>query len=156
MRPEDSLQCAVAKFLNHALPPDAYYSGVEHAQRLTVIAGSIRKAKGIKPGLSDIMVWWSGRFVAIELKTHTGTMSDRQREFAHAVSTAGFRYALCRSLDDVEATLLAEGMPLRASASGIDARRAASAAAPKPKRRSCFSGPTPRHMRSRSRCHTTT
>ena len=96
-----------------------------------MIQGAIRKAKGVRRGLSDLMIWWSGRFIAIELKTAKGVMSDSQKEFADGIVGAGFQYHLCRSLSDVEAALIDAGIPLRATAFGRDGRLAAQLAAPK-------------------------
>jgi len=131
MRNEDALQIAAVKFLHHALPEGAVYTGIEHAGQISMIQGAIRKAKGVRRGLSDLMIWWQGRFIAIELKTAKGVVSDSQREFAAGIVGAGFQYHLCRSLSDVEAALLHAGMPLRATAFGRDDRLAAQLAAPK-------------------------
>ena len=125
MRAEDTLQIATVKFLHHALPPDAVFTGVEHAQQMSPRAGSIRKAKGVRRGLSDLMIWWRGKFIAVELKTDAGRMSDAQKEFADGIVGAGFAFHCCRSIHQVEAVLRDAGLPLRASAAGIDTRLAA-------------------------------
>lgn len=131
MRAEDALQIAAVKFLHHALPEGAVYTGIEHAGQISTIQGAIRKAKGVRRGLSDLMIWWSGRFIAIELKTAKGVMSDSQKEFADGITGAGFRYYLCRSLADIESALIDAEMPLRATSFGRDERLARQLAAPK-------------------------
>ena len=134
MRKEDALQIAVAKFLHHALPADAIYTGIEHAGKSSIIAGAIRKAKGIRRGLPDLLVWYRGRHFGIELKTATGVQSDAQREFARAMVANGFGYHVCRSIEAVEAAVASYQIPLRATSGGHDARLEAQLAAPKAKR----------------------
>ena len=41
----------------------------------------------------------------IELKTKRGSMNENQRRMRDALVDAGFKWALCRSVDDVDAFL---------------------------------------------------
>lgn len=113
MRQEDIFQIRCVKWLRIALPPCVVWSGIEHAGQLSIRAGAVRKMKGVRSGLPDLLIWHAGRCVGIELKTATGVQSDNQREFAERFRAAGCAYYLCRSEREVETALLAEGVPVR-------------------------------------------
>lgn len=72
-----------------------------------------RDGKPFKSGLtgsSDILACIKGRFVGIECKTGKGSLSTPQRRFRDAVAKAGGIFIEARSIDDVTATLRAEGL----------------------------------------------
>jgi len=57
-------------------------------------------------GISDIIgVLKDGRFLAIEIKTQQGRLSEEQREFLDSVSRSGGLAFVARSLDDVASAL---------------------------------------------------
>lgn len=57
-------------------------------------------------GVSDILgLFEDGRFLAIEVKTKTGRLSDFQREFLERVKAMGGLAIVARSVDDVRAIL---------------------------------------------------
>ena len=58
---------------------------------------------GATPGLADILCCLrpSGRFVAIEIKTERGNLTDNQRDFLQAVRLHGGTGFVARSVDDV-------------------------------------------------------
>lgn len=61
---------------------------------------------GSKPGVSDILgVLPDGKFLAIEVKTPTGRVSDHQQKFIDKVNASGGVAFVARSLDDVLDTL---------------------------------------------------
>lgn len=113
MRAEDALQIRCKKWLTEALPLEVVWSGIEHAQQMTVRQGAIRKAKGVKRGLPDMLFWWGGKSVAVELKTPEGRQSEDQRDFMVRFRAAGGIYAVCRSEQDVELVLRAAEFPVR-------------------------------------------
>jgi VRR-NUC domain len=127
-RPEDALQARTVGWLRTALPPTVVWSGVEHAQKLSLRQGQMRKAKGVRSGLPDLMFWYEGRFLGVELKAAKGVQSDNQKAFQAGMLRNGFRYAVCWSEQDVEAALRDCGIPVRLPAPGP---RVTSAAKPK-------------------------
>ena len=136
---EHTLQQAVATFLARALPPDAWWTSIDHgAGKMDLIAGAIRKSRGVKRGIPDVIILHDGRFVGIELKTAAGTVSDSQRTTANEILAAGGTWEVCRSVEQVEGLLRHRGIPLRAGTMApaeYDERLAERALAPKKPRK---------------------
>lgn len=136
MGPEHRLQSRCRMYLADALPAPGYWSSVDHARKQSAQAGERQKARGIKRGLPDIMIWFRGLFIGVELKVGS-RISDAQDVFAGAMRANGFRYAVIRSVTELDTYLRDVGVPvlpsMRIAAMQHDA--ALSAAAPaKPKR----------------------
>ena len=53
-------------------------------------------------GCADILAWKGGKFYAIELKSHTGRLSQAQMEWLKRFEAEGGIAKVARSLDDVE------------------------------------------------------
>ena len=65
--------------------------------------GAVLKAEGVVAGVADLILFVpSGNYHAlcIEMKTETGRQSKEQKEWQEAVETQGYRYSLCRSIDE--------------------------------------------------------
>ena len=72
-----------------------------------------RQGQPFKSGLtgsSDILACIGGRFVAVEVKTGTGTLSTAQRRFRDAVRRSGGVFIEARSVDDVAQALMNEAL----------------------------------------------
>jgi hypothetical protein len=70
------------------------------------------KAMGTTPGVPDLLLWAAdGRSFGIELKAGAGKLSPAQAAWHDTVSSLGHRVYVCRSVDDVERCLRAEGVP---------------------------------------------
>ena len=119
--PEHIFQKAVAKFLNHALPPDVWFTAIDHATR-SAIEGSEKKARGVKRGLPDLLFKFHRRTVWIELKAEKGVVSDEQEKVRDVLTRNGDDWHVARSIDDVEAILRSYDLPLKATAIGITDR----------------------------------
>ena len=52
-------------------------------------------------GVADLICCWQGRYLAIEVKTRKGTLSDDQVRFLERVKSAGGIALVARSVDDV-------------------------------------------------------
>ena len=123
--PEAELQRAVSAYLDLALGPGVMWRMVENRPR-SKIAGALQKARGVRAGTPDILLWWlfgrpysrSHGFGAIELKSPTGVPSIAQKAFRDEFYVVGGRWAVCRSIRDVEAALREWGLPLRGSVQG--------------------------------------
>ena len=110
---EQRLQQTVAEYLAWALAPPSIWTahplggGGE-------LRGKIIKSTGARAGWPDIeIIANDGRFYAIELKSRTGAVRTIQRTTMHAIQVAGGSVAVCRSLDEVRAQLVAWGIPTR-------------------------------------------
>lgn len=133
---EHGLQQTCAVFLARALPPDATWTSIDPAtdQRMSVVAGARRKARGIRPSWPDMQIIYRGQFFGIELKIGAGKQTEGQILMQVEICNAGGRYAVCRSVEGVETQIIAWGIPLRAhtmAAGEYDARREARQTAPK-------------------------
>ena len=99
MKPEARIQKSIIDWLE--------YHG---AIALRTNAGMIRTQNGSmvrvgEAGTSDITCCWFGQFVAIEVKTPKGKVTDLQQAYLDRVNTAGGIAFVARSLDDVVARL---------------------------------------------------
>lgn len=57
-------------------------------------------------GISDILVCYKGRFVAIELKRTGGKTTPHQEKFIQAILDSGGVAGVCYSVDDVKQLLV--------------------------------------------------
>lgn len=118
---ERELHAAVAQFLRLALRPPTLWTtfpagggGLERGRMLARL--------GLRPGIPDILVMHpapaaiegvrSVILVGLELKTEAGRQSVVQRSVEADFGDAGARYALCRSIEDVQTALSAAGVPM--------------------------------------------
>ena len=61
------------------------------------------------PGVSDLIGWTQGRFVAVEVKGPRGRVTDEQAAFLELVRRSGGLAGVARSVDDARAII--EGTP---------------------------------------------
>ena len=81
-----------------------------------------------------MQVIYRGQFHGIELKIAGGKQSENQVLMQQEIERAGGKYAICRSVEDVERQLVGWGIPLRAhtmAAPEYDERRELRLTAPK-------------------------
>lgn len=128
---EHALHQAVAQYLRLALRPPVYWTSIDHgAGKMSLAAAARAKARGVKAGLPDILVFvprdggGASVVIGIELKTPVGRLSTAQKETHEQMTAAGARCRVARSLEHVEDILRANGVPLHARAYA-DLRRAA-------------------------------
>jgi hypothetical protein len=55
-------------------------------------SGAMRKKRGVKPGVPDVLVWYRGRSIAIELKSRRGQCSRPQRLVRERLLRAGAQW----------------------------------------------------------------
>ena len=68
------------------------------------------KASGLTVGFPDITVYGGGRKVGhIEVKLEGEKQSDTQKDCERWLNEMGHKYAVCRSIDDVDETLAGWG-----------------------------------------------
>lgn len=108
------MQRNVARYLDAALPSNAYWFAVPNGGGRSKAEAGILKATGVKAGAPDLVILWEGMFFGIELKAPKGTLSDSQKDTADLIVKAGGFYTVIRSLDALEAYLIAQGMPIKA------------------------------------------
>jgi hypothetical protein len=118
---EWSLQRSIVVYLSKALPLTAYFTSIDIGSAGSAQAGQLRKARGVKPGIADIMVIWSGTVLFLEIKAGTQP-SEAQKLFRDQVTANGCWWALARCPEDVEQACILAGIPLRATFSKIHQR----------------------------------
>ena len=118
--PEEQLHRAVARFLDVALPEDAWWSTFPSGGG-GKIRGARLKAMGLKAGVPDILIIWRGEAFWIELKAKGGRVSSAQWETRTAIARAGSHVGFVYGVDEVDSLLRAFGVPLRASTGRIAA-----------------------------------
>lgn len=114
--PEDILQMQVARFLKVAAP-DLLWWHVPNGGRRHPAEARKFKDMGVRPGVPDLcFVLPGGLSGFIELKAGKNALEPTQKAFGAAVVASGAAYAVCRSLEAVEASLRSWGVPLKATA----------------------------------------
>lgn len=111
---EQKLQIAVINYIRMAFP-DVLCFAVPNGGKRSMIEAAMMKKMGVLAGVSDLLLFWNGGMGAIELKRpdKTAYMSPTQIEFAEQWQKLGGRFALCNSLDGVEAALKKWGLITR-------------------------------------------
>lgn len=102
--------------LDSHLQPPCWWSSVGHERKMTLRQGQAQKARGVRRGLPDIMVWAPGYFLGVELKAGTNTATEDQRTFGQAMAALGHGYALVRSVEHLVDVLEQHGIPLQPGA----------------------------------------
>ena len=65
------------------------------------IDGALNRSKGLQAGRADFTLYWSADCtVFIEMKDDHGRQSTAQMAWQRLVEARGFRYLVCRSIDD--------------------------------------------------------
>ncbi len=121
---EAQLHRAVAAFLRVALKPPTIWTTIGHGGGGRV-RGAQLKAMGVQKGWPDILVIDDGLAIGIELKAKKGAQSPEQKALEVSFVKAGMTYWLCRSVEDVEAALRTDNVPIHATVMGSGAKVAA-------------------------------
>lgn len=101
---EHRIQCSCVRWFRYAYP--AYgmlLYAVPNGGRRDSVTGAKLKAEGVIAGVSDLNLDVANRFyhgLRIEMKTRTGKQRESQQEFQKAVEAAGYKYVVCRSVDE--------------------------------------------------------
>jgi hypothetical protein len=111
--PEHVLHVAVRRYLDMALPLDAWFTTIPTAGS-SLVQGAKVKARGYRAGTPDIVIVWRGKAHWLELKAPKGTVDPLQRECHRALNRAGSPVGIARDLNDVQFWLEAWAIPLRA------------------------------------------
>jgi len=70
------------------------------------IDGARNRAKGVQAGRADFVLYYQGEAVMIEMKDGKGTQSREQRVWQKVVESQGFKYTLCRTLEEFKEVVL--------------------------------------------------
>lgn len=109
---EADLHKAVVDFLALTLPKDATFTTFP-AGGGGYVRGAMLKRAGLAPGWPDIQIIYDGKYHGIELKREGGRVSPSQKACHEQIEHAGASVAVCRSIDDINQSLLEWGIPRR-------------------------------------------
>lgn len=115
--PEHFAQCAIAAYLDVALPPEALFFAVPNGgYRAKAVAAKL-KAEGVKAGVADIIVVVKDdlglNVIGLETKAGKGRTSKAQETFCDRLESLGGSYYVVRTIEDVAAALHNAGVRLR-------------------------------------------
>lgn len=109
MTPEGFVKKAIMEFLSYQRNCAVF--PVATAGMFDPTTNQFRKSP-MKKGTPDIFICWQGRFVAIEVKSPKGVVSDAQVERLGEIDRAGGIAIVARSVQDVVAAVKAAGLKL--------------------------------------------
>ena len=109
---ERSLHRAVADYLALALPADCAWTTFPAGSGGKARGGQL-KAAGLRPGWPELQFLYRRQFLAIELKSAKGRVSAAQEACMARIVGAGGTWACCRTIEEIERTLVAFGIPLK-------------------------------------------
>lgn len=106
-RPDDEehrIQCACVQWFRYQYPHYAHnLFSVPNGGRRDKVTGAKLKAEGQLAGVADlILLRRNANYGAllIEMKTRKGRQADTQRTWQQLIEKDGYKYVVCRSLDD--------------------------------------------------------
>jgi hypothetical protein len=112
-------QKKLARLLDKWLDPACTFWTATDPVASSALSGAIRKQRGVKPGVPDMLVLYRGKLIAIELKSRCGKCSPPQRAVREALLRAGARgWWLCRSAKAAMWALAQSGVRFRALTNG--------------------------------------
>lgn len=111
---ESDIERAITDFLNVALPADAVHFHIPNGGKRGWKAQREMKAAGLLAGMPDRCVIWKGLAIFFECKSPRGRLRPEQAIMMERLGRAGAATYIVRSVEDVEETLIAMGIPLRA------------------------------------------
>ena len=105
-------QVKLARLLERWMPADAFWTATDPVAG-SPLSGFMRKKRGVRAGTPDNLVLHCGRFVAVELKSPTGTLSPAQREARLKILAGGGVWWLCKSANAAMWALAESGVRFR-------------------------------------------
>lgn len=101
---EHRIQVACVNYLRYVHPECAMsLFAVPNGGRRDSVTGAKLKAEGVLAGVSDLILLKPNKqyhALCIEMKKHTGAQSESQKAWQRHVEQDGYKYIVCRSLDD--------------------------------------------------------
>jgi rhodanese-related sulfurtransferase len=108
--PEQPIHEGIVQLLKFCAAPKVIWYAVPNGGYRSKRTAAMLKAQGVRAGVADIaLVLPGGQSAFVEVKAPHGRQSPEQREFEAAVSLAGARYAIVRSIDEARAVLASWG-----------------------------------------------
>jgi hypothetical protein len=112
-RTEWRQQVLLAALLDKWLDPACTFWTATDPVAPSLLSGVMRKKRGVKPGVCDVLVWYRKRSIGIELKAPGGRCSASQRTARVALLRAGVDWWECRSSNAAMWALRKSGVKFR-------------------------------------------
>lgn len=100
--------------LEWLLPKGAFAWHTPNGGSRNVREAANLKRQGVKAGIPDILILWSGKLFGLELKSQAGRISDSQAVTFPILREAGMRIEVARSHGEAIERIREMGIPLRA------------------------------------------
>ena len=101
---EHNIQVACVRWFSYQYPElQGLLFAVPNGGRRDAVTGAKLKAEGVIAGVSDLILLvpsCNHGALMIEMKTGKGRQSEEQKRWQTIVERMGYRYVVCRSLDD--------------------------------------------------------
>lgn len=101
---EHRIQCSCVRWFRLKYPQYAHnLFAVPNGGRRDQTTAAKLKAEGVLAGVADLILLRPNAYhgaLLIEMKTRTGRQRDSQREWQRLIEADGYKYVICRSLDD--------------------------------------------------------
>jgi hypothetical protein len=120
-REEWQEQVKLSLLLNKWLDPACTFWTAIDPVAPSVTSGAMRKKRGVKPGVPDVLVWYRsvrraqsrGKSIGLELKSRRGQCSQSQRAVREALLRAGGQWLVCRTARAAVWVLRKSAVPFR-------------------------------------------
>lgn len=106
-RPSDEehrIQCACVQWFRYQYPDYRHnLFAIPNGGRRDKVTGAKMKAEGVLAGVADLILLKPNAkhgALLIEMKTRIGRQADTQRKWQSLIEKDGYKYVVCRSLDD--------------------------------------------------------
>jgi len=99
---ESQIQQSMIKWFRYQYPNHTIYA-IPNGGRRGIIEAGIMRGEGVLSGVADIFLMHAEKGyhgLYVEVKTKEGKQSEAQKNFEVEAEKAGYRYIICRSLDD--------------------------------------------------------
>lgn len=101
---ESSIQQACVRYFRYQYAQYArLLIAIPNGGARTAATGRVLKAEGVMAGAPDLFLFAPSRGyhgLAVEMKTAKGRQRDTQREWQLAAEAQGYKYEICRSIDE--------------------------------------------------------
>ena len=117
---EDQLEEAITRYLGVVLPDNAVAYHIPNGTNCTPTQAAKQRRAGLRAGMPDRGIIYGGTTYYIEAKRpkvvgfqRAGVLTDKQKAMFPKIEAAGAVIRVCYSLEDVEAALIAFGIPIK-------------------------------------------
>ena len=98
--------------LNELLGPDVFWTAIDN-QPWSKVAGILRKKRGVRSGMPDVLILYKGMLIGLELKSPIGKLSWAQKEVRLEILRAGGKWWMARSARAALMALRLSGVAFR-------------------------------------------